>query len=166
MNTRRKQIVASLKDKEYRDAFVGSLIRVRLPAQIRELRRARGLSQAKLADTCQMQQSQISKYEQMGHDEFSLATLKRLASAFDVGLKVCFVPFSELVDQETAYPDTLSLDVPSFTDDHRLRAADGTRIVEFLYPSIRTETAGIESEVVFHDSADLSFKGERFSAQN
>lgn len=109
---RREQIIARLQDKTAREAFVASRLRVRLPAQIRELRLSRRLRQS---DVGGMLPSLISRYEQSGYEDFSLRTLRALAAAFDVGLKVQFVPFSELV-ADACNPDS-SLDVPDFDND-------------------------------------------------
>lgn len=117
--TRRDQIVASLSDKAYRDAFVASIIRIGLPSQIREMRLRRGWSQSALGARAQMPQALISRFERKGYEGFTLSTLRKLAAAFDVGLKVRFVSYSELVD-DAAYPEFDDLDVCSFTEDVRL----------------------------------------------
>jgi transcriptional regulator with XRE-family HTH domain len=145
VKTRRQQIADNLKDKKHRDAFVGSLIRVRLPTQIREMRLERSWNQSELGRRAGMKQSRICALEQIGYEEFSLSTLKRLASAFDVGLKVCFVPFSELVD-DAAYPELHDLDVLSFDKDARLddsvvggKADDSGALKVLSSQSVRSE---------------------------
>ena len=115
VNTRARKI-ARLRDKEYRDAFVASQIDVGLPFQVRSLREQRRWKQSQLAEKAGMLQPRISAIETPGGAKFTLETLRRLASAFDVALLVKFVPFSELVDQSEDFnPDTFS--VPSFGDD-------------------------------------------------
>jgi len=114
--TKQEQLLSSLSSKEARKAFVASRIRIRLPAQIRELRLTRGLSQAELGKRAGMKQSAISRCEGMGYDQFTISTLKALAGAFDVGLKVEFVSFSELVEN-ASNPEIYHLDVPSFDLD-------------------------------------------------
>lgn len=60
-----------------------------------------------------MLQPRISAMEQPGYGNFTLETLKRLASAFDVALIVRFAPYSELIRwSDTFSPD--SFKVPSF----------------------------------------------------
>lgn len=117
--SRREQIVASLRDKTSRDAFIASLIRFNLPSQIKEMRERRGWSQVELGSRAQMAQTLVSRFESKGYEQFSLRTLRKLASAFDVGLQVGFVPFSDLADA-AAYPERHPLDVPSFREDVRL----------------------------------------------
>ncbi len=118
-STRRKQIVSSLKDKEYRDLFVSNEISVGLPFQIRALREKRNWTQGELADKTGKAQGVISQLEDPNYGRFTLATLKRLASAFDVALIVRFVPFSELVGRAVNL-DSTDLAVPSFHEDENL----------------------------------------------
>jgi transcriptional regulator with XRE-family HTH domain len=115
-SARREQIAASLQDKEYRDLFVAEEIDAGLPFQIRAMRQARGWSQQELADRLEMTQEGVSRLESLNYGRFTLSTLKRLASAFDVALTVRFVPFSELVDW-AADLSPAALAVPDFDHD-------------------------------------------------
>ncbi len=114
-----QQIAASLASKEARQEFVAATIRNRLPAQIREMRLARKWTQARLGFDAKMMQTAISRCESMGYDQFSLSTLKAIAAAFDVGLRVEFVPFSDLV-HSAANPEIYGLNVPSYAHDAQL----------------------------------------------
>lgn len=105
-----------LSDKEYRDGYTEAQLSIEVPFQIRALRKARGWTQAQLAERCGISQAQISHIEQPGRDPLSLRTLYRLSSVFDVGLLVQFVPFSELVHREAAF-DPKTFYVPSFKED-------------------------------------------------
>jgi transcriptional regulator with XRE-family HTH domain len=91
-------LVAELREKEYRDAYVESQIRMTLPLQIRELRKRREWTQPELAQRAGMGQPRISELEKPGERRLTIETLLRLASDFDVGLQVKFVPFEELID--------------------------------------------------------------------
>ena len=111
-----------LRDKAYRDGYTESQLSIEVPFQIRAIRKARGWTQAQLAQRSGIPQARISHIEQAGRDPLSLRTLYRLAAAFDVGLQVQFVSFSELVQREAAFdPETFR--VPSFAEDHIERAA-------------------------------------------
>jgi transcriptional regulator with XRE-family HTH domain len=113
---RREQIAASLQDKEYRDLFVAEEIATGLPFQLRAMRQARGWSQQELAERAGMTQEGISRLESLNYGRFTLTTLKRLASAFDVALVVRFEPFGRLVDwAANMSPEDLA--VPAFTHD-------------------------------------------------
>lgn len=91
-------LTAELNDKIYRDAYVGSQIRMTLPLQIRGLRESLKWTQSKLAKEAKMAQPRISELESPGERRLTIETLLRLASAFDVALQVRFVPFGKLVD--------------------------------------------------------------------
>lgn len=99
MNTK-SSLVRELKDKEYRDSYVASQIRIGLPMQCRALRESREWTQPRLAQLSGMSQPRISEIERPGERRLNIETLLRLASAFDVALQVRFVPFSRLVDDD------------------------------------------------------------------
>ena len=110
------RIWKKLQVKEYRDGYTEAQLSVEVPFQIRALRKTRGWTQAQLAERCGIPQARISHVEQPGRDPLSLRTLYRLSAAFDVGLLVQFVPFSELVRREAAF-DPKTFRVSSFKDD-------------------------------------------------
>lgn len=91
-------LVGELRDKQYRDAYVASQIRMSLPIQIRELRKSRDMTQPQLATLSGMTQPRISEIERPGERRLNIETLLRIASAFDVALQIRFVPFEELMD--------------------------------------------------------------------
>jgi transcriptional regulator with XRE-family HTH domain len=105
------------QDKEYRDEFVAAHIATTVAAQIEHMREARGLTQTQLAEKAGMVQARISVLEDPSYDKQSLTTLKRLASALDVGLVVRFAPFSEVLAWAlTVSPQRLS--VQPFAEDY------------------------------------------------
>ena len=110
------KIWRKLQDKEYRDGYTEAQLSIEIPFQVRALREARGWTQAELAKRCGMPQARISHIEQPGRDPLSVRTLYRLSSAFDIGLLVQFVSFSELVAREAAF-DPKTFSVPSFAED-------------------------------------------------
>ena len=114
-----------LQTKEYRDAYAEAQLSIEIPFQIRALRKARGWTQAELADLCGIPQARISHIEQPGRAPLSLRTLYRISSAFDIGLLVQFVKFSKLVHREAAFhPETFN--VSSFKDDQLEEATVAT----------------------------------------
>jgi transcriptional regulator with XRE-family HTH domain len=116
---RRWQLVQSLKNKEYRHAFVADEIGIGIPFQIRALREARGWTQEELGRQAAMAQERISQLESTDYGRYTLGTLKRLALAFDVGLEVHFVPFSRMVDW-AAHLSAEMLSPPSYDEDEGL----------------------------------------------
>jgi transcriptional regulator with XRE-family HTH domain len=112
------QIARSLGEKAYRDAFVAQEIATILPYQIREMRSARGLTQAQLGELTGMKQETISRLENPNDARLTIRTLLRIASGLDVALLVRFVPFSTLVEWTVASHRQLSPE--SFTSDLQL----------------------------------------------
>lgn len=115
--TSRNRLLGELRDKEYRDAYVEGHVRAGLAFQIRALRESRNWSQAEVGRRAGNKlQSVIARLENPDYGKFSLSTLLELASAFDVGLLVRFVPFSELLNQVSDLSiETLA--VPNFDAD-------------------------------------------------
>ncbi len=122
------RLIEEMKDKEYRDGYVAAHIALCLPNQIRSLRISRKKTQGELAELAGMAQPRISEMEKPGERKLNLETLQRIASAFDVGLEVRFVPFSQLIDDTEGFdPDAYS--VKSF-DEEVAEAERATRIAD------------------------------------
>lgn len=115
--SRFQQLWAKFKIKAYRDAFVASQLQTNVAAQIVTMREDRNWTQQQLADETGMSQPRISLLEDPSYDKMTLSTLKRLASAFDVGIVVRFVSFSDVLRwAETA--ETEKFSVQSFEVDY------------------------------------------------
>lgn len=115
MNTRQEK-VKKLKNKEYRDAYVGEYLHTNIAYQVRALRKQRGWDQKKLADNAGMLQPRISTIENPSNSKLNLDTLLRLANAFDVALSVRFTAFSDLLRWSEGFsPD--NFEVNSFDQD-------------------------------------------------
>lgn len=123
------------RGKEYRDAFVSEDIDNGIPFQIRALREKSGWTQAELGRAAGMAQARISLLEDPNYARLNLATLKRLAAAFDVALLVKFVPFSELVERSASLSPS-SLTPVSFDEDSACIGASPTVAV---VPTSNTE---------------------------
>lgn len=106
-----------MRDPEYRRAFVASQINIGIPFQIKAMLKNRpGWTQAKLASEAGMSQSRISALMAPGKAWPNIQTLRRIAEAFDCGLMIKFVPFSELEEWAGDLdPDTFN--VPAFAED-------------------------------------------------
>ena len=108
------------QEKEYRIAFVDAMIRTGVAFQIKALRQREDMSQQDLGEIVNTPQNVISRYENSDYDGFTLKTLKRLASAFDVALIVKFASFGELRDlTKDRSPEVLA--VPSFSKEQELK---------------------------------------------
>ncbi|MBZ5548627.1 MAG: helix-turn-helix transcriptional regulator [Acidobacteriia bacterium] len=126
-------LLEKLTDQTYRAAFISEEIDTGLPMQLRAMREARGWNQKYVAEKMETKQPRFSLMEKTGYGNFSLSTLKKLASIFNVGLIVSFVPYSEMIE----FIDGFSwkrLAVPSFADEYvsleRRYARGRTRSVE------------------------------------
>jgi transcriptional regulator with XRE-family HTH domain len=91
-------LAEKFKNKEYRDAFVAEQIFSRLPLKIRSIREDQELTQRQLGELADMAQTWVSKLEDPNYGKLTISTLLKLASAFDVGLHIDFVPFSKVLD--------------------------------------------------------------------
>ena len=110
--------------KTYRDSFVGAHISNTVAAQIAKLREKEGWTQTQLAERVGMKQSRISALEDPNYENYEIKTLCRIASTFEVGLTVRFVPLSEIVRWSTEFSED-NLVVPKFEED-RLDDAHAT----------------------------------------
>ncbi len=98
IDTIRTQLWEKMRDKPYRDTFVAAHLSTNIAAQIQTIREQRGWTKKQLAQEVGMSPSRITVMEDPSYEKFTLSTLKRLASAFDVALIARFTPFSDLVD--------------------------------------------------------------------
>lgn len=123
-STRREQLVSSLQDKEYRDAFVADQIQIGVPLQIKAMRDNRDWSQEVLGEHMNppMVQESVWRLENPNRSNLTIGTLLRVASALDVALIVRFVPFSELIDS-TPWLAGGDRSVPEYSKDSGLKSA-------------------------------------------
>jgi transcriptional regulator with XRE-family HTH domain len=110
-------LLEKLTDTTYRNAFISEEIDTGLPMQLRAMREARGWNQKYVAEKMETKQPRFSLMEKPGYGNFSLNTLKRLASIFNVGLIVSFVPYSEMIEFTNAF-SRKRLEIPSFADEY------------------------------------------------
>ena len=113
------------ESKAYRDSFIAEHISRRLPLKIRRLREQRGWSQQELGEKVGMAQAWVSTLEDPSYGKYTIATLLRLASAFDVGLDIDFKPFSAILDMALTLTPA-SFDVASFAEDPGFHHGEGT----------------------------------------
>jgi transcriptional regulator with XRE-family HTH domain len=112
----REGLAEKFKNKEYRDAFVAEQIFSRLPLKIRSIREEQELTQRQLGELADMAQTWVSKLEDPNYGKLTISTLLKLASAFDVGLHIDFVPFSKVLDGAMRLRSQ-SFCVPKFEED-------------------------------------------------
>ncbi len=121
------------KSKKDRHRFLSNHLSSTIAAQIYAMRTApeRDWTQQKLAEEAGVGQPRIPVYEDSDYGSFSLATLKKLAYAFDAALVVRFVPFRELADWiANLSPEDLA--VLSFDKEQVKVSASATTRVEAM----------------------------------
>ena len=109
-----KRFADELDEKEMRDAYLSAQTRTKLINQIRVIRTQRGWSQGEFAEILGKPQSNVSRLENREYGSFTLNTLFELASAFNVGLNVEFVPYENFL-LRTRDLSAESLQVSSFS---------------------------------------------------
>lgn len=130
MREKSERISKLLESKKSRDAYTRAVVNLLVPAQIKALRQKENLTQTGLAKLADMLQSRISAMEKPGAT-LNVETLIRVASAFKVGLKIEFVPFSTMLNWENSF-NLSDFDVTPIDKD-----------VEFTNP---TEEAGLHNK--------------------
>lgn len=106
-----------MNKKGFRDAYACAHIDQGIAYQIAAIRKQRGWSQEELAEKIGMRnQSDVARIEDTASEDISIATLKRLASAFDVALSIKFIPFTKLIDERSDVSDD-AMKVDSFLSD-------------------------------------------------
>ncbi len=113
-----KILKKEFRDKEYRHAYVDEFLNVSIATQIKVLREQRKWTQTELAELVAppMKQTRISIMENVNYSSWSINTLRKLAEAFDLTLRVSFEGFGErLKDIERIKRE--ALERPSFEDD-------------------------------------------------
>lgn len=125
----RLQLLASLMDDEYRNAFVQERVRSSVALQIRSLRDQRKMTQQQLGDAIGMAQTWVSKLENPEYGKMTVSTLLRLANEFDTDLEIKFRPFSRTIhDLPRQGPDYFQ--VRSFREEVKMGFLSRERLIE------------------------------------
>ena len=104
MNDRSNLIHRLIENVDSRASYIKAKLGVLVPSQIRSLRLQSEMPrQSDLAKAAALHQSRISMFETPGAANMTIETLSRVAAAFKVGLKVEFVPFSEMLRWENGF---------------------------------------------------------------
>jgi transcriptional regulator with XRE-family HTH domain len=127
MSDLQERLLAEFHDREFRHAYLEDFLNSVVSAQIRTLREEKGWSQSELADLIATTQSAISRNESPDYSRWNIATLRKLARAFDRALIVKFAGFGEaLGDIERFRRDRLTS--PSFNEDPAFKSDAATSV--------------------------------------
>jgi transcriptional regulator with XRE-family HTH domain len=93
------RLESQLDNSEFRHAYAASFMNSFVAAQIKTIREQRELTQSSLAEMVGTKQAGISRLENVNYDAWKVETLRKLAKAFDVRLRISFEEFDSLVDE-------------------------------------------------------------------
>jgi len=111
-----KKLKNAFNSKDYRHGYVDEFLNVSIATQIKVLREQRKWGQKELADEVGMKQPRISVMENVNYSSWSINTLRKLAEAFDLTLRVSFESFGNRI-KEIEQINREALERPSFKDD-------------------------------------------------
>jgi transcriptional regulator with XRE-family HTH domain len=105
-----------LRDLDYRYAYAEDFLNTLVATQIKVLREQRNLTQQELADLIGTKQAGISRLENVNYSAWKTQTLRKLARAFGVRLRITFETFGTLLDDSARFSPQ-NLERPEFSDD-------------------------------------------------
>jgi transcriptional regulator with XRE-family HTH domain len=103
MNDISEHLRDELKDAEYSEAYAESFLDSYIATQIKVLREQAGLSQQGLAELIGTKQGAISRIEDVNYSNWNVKTLKKLARAFRVRLRVSFETYCSLIAEAQSF---------------------------------------------------------------
>ena len=110
----------SLANEDARSVYADTVTNAFVAAQIKALRENRGFSQEQLAELIGTKQSGVSRLERADYSSWKVETLRKLARAFHVRLRIRFEGFGTLLDEIGGF-DNENLLPPKFEDDPFLK---------------------------------------------
>lgn len=91
------KLLEEFQDEEYAHSYMEGHSHDKLIGQIYWTRKARNLTQKELAERAGMAQARISKIESGECDSLTVSTVRRLARALDVNVRLELEPFSHAI---------------------------------------------------------------------
>jgi len=104
------------QDEEYRYAYAEDFLNTWIATQIVALREQRCLSQLQFGELIGTKQPGVSRLENVNHSTWKSDTLKKIARALGVRLKITFETFGTLLEEDRNFSREY-LQRPSFADD-------------------------------------------------
>src|SRR5947209_162265 len=104
------------ESEEYRYAYAEEHLNTTIALQIKALREQRGMKQADLAAQIGTKQPGIARLENINYSRWNTETLKRVARALGVRLKITFETFGTLLEEDATFSRE-ALQRPKFEDD-------------------------------------------------
>jgi transcriptional regulator with XRE-family HTH domain len=156
MSQSREALKLEFKNKDYRYAYAEDFLNAWVATQIVTLREQRGLNQEQFGQLIGTKQSGVSRLENVNHSSWKTETLKKIARALGVRVKITFETFGTLLDEDEEFGRG-RLKLPSFEDDSAFRepaiiAQDSSRTFFDLlmanYPGMAANLRGAEEESI------------------
>jgi transcriptional regulator with XRE-family HTH domain len=116
MNNSLEDLRENFRDLEYREAYAEDFLNTYVATQIQVLREQRGLSQQELAELIGSKQPGVSRLENVNHTSWKTHTLKKIASALGVRLRISFETYGDLLFEVDAFGRRF-LQRPTFEKD-------------------------------------------------
>jgi transcriptional regulator with XRE-family HTH domain len=92
-----ERLTRDFNDPDYRHVYDEGFLNSSIATQIKVLREERGWTQAHLAGKAKMNQSRVSELEDVNFNSWTMRTLRKLARALDLRLKISFEEFGTLL---------------------------------------------------------------------
>ena len=92
-----------LRDPEYSEGYTESFLNAYIATQTKVIREQRELTQAELARLMGTTQTAVSRIENVNYSAWNIKTLKKLARALHVRLKVSFETYGTLPDEVLSF---------------------------------------------------------------
>lgn len=102
--------------EEYRYAYAEQHLNTWIALQIKAIREQRGMKQSELAALIGTKQPGVARLENVNYSKWNAETLKKVARALGVRLRITFETFGSLLDEDAEF-DRAALERPSFKDD-------------------------------------------------
>ena len=87
------------RNQDRRNAYADTFTNAFIAAQVKANREAQGLSQGQLAELIGTKQSGISRLENVNYSSWKVETLRKLAKALDLRLRISFEEFGTLIPE-------------------------------------------------------------------
>lgn len=115
-----KTIWDEFKNEEFAHAYFDEQLNIFIATQLKVLREQREFTQAELAGFAHMAQERISVMENVNYSSWTISTLRRLAKALGVRLRVSFESFGSGLQEAISFTKE-NLKRPSLNDELEAR---------------------------------------------
>ena len=150
MEEYRRTLKSEFQDEEYRYAYAEEFLNTSIAAQIRVLREQRNnMTQQELADKLGTKQAGISRLENVNYSAWKTETLRKIARALGVRLRISFETFGTLLDEAERFRKE-TLQRPDFENDPAFGEADLEKEITIPDPRTATDETEAAPKIMHH----------------